>query len=423
MNITHLSKYDKLGGAAIAAFRLHMALNKAGAQSAMVVDMKTCDDPSVHGPESLKGMFAARNSGHLDRLPLKFYARKEPLFHPAWARRRMNFPLLKNSDIINLHWTTGGFMSIGNIASLAKLGKPVVWTLHDMWAFTGGCHYAGECGKYKAACGACPQLGSSRAGDLSAKVFRRKKRAYADLNLHIVTPSGWLGNRVKDSALLSGRPVQIIPNGLDTGVFKPAEKNTARSVFNFPEDKKIILFGAAGGTSDKRKGFRYLFEAINRLKEIASGQKDYMLLIFGAGHSKGNERFPFETVFAGALSDEVSMSVLYSCADVFVLPSLGDNLPNTIMESMACGTPVAAFDVGGVPDMVEHMKNGFLAKYMDSEDLAQGIKWVLEDERRRQALGEAAREKALEDYSMDVLAKSYLTLYESITSDRPNRKV
>jgi len=413
MKISILNKYDRQGGAAIGAFRLHSALSGAGAHVDMIVDMKTCDAPSVHGPESLTGMFIARNSFHMDELPLKFYNRQKTVFHTAWFPRRMPFKLLKNTDVIIFHWIAGGFMSVGNMRSIASLGKPIIWKLSDMWAFTGGCHYAGSCEKYKSQCGACPQLGSSRSRDLSSWVFRRKKRAYSKLDLHIVSPSVWLGGCARESALFSERPVHVIPNGLDTNVFKPIEKETARSIFNLPKDRKIILFGADGGTRDERKGFRYLVEAMDRLKSTAD-YRDCLLLIFGSGHTKGGDSFPFETVFAGSLSDEVSMALIYSCADVFVLPSLEDNLPNTVMESMACGTPVVAFHIGGVPDMVEHMKNGYLAKFRDSEDLAHGIKWALENEPRRRGLGEAAREKALREYTMDMQAKRYLNLYNKI---------
>ena len=418
MKIIHLSKYDNLGGAAKAAFRLSKGLNKIGIRSEMLVDVKFSDDLAVHSHESLFGKVIARGSGLIDKLPLKLYRWQGTTFHPGWIGRGSYVSFVRDSDIVNLHWITGGFLSINNIASISRLGKPLVWTLHDMWAFTGGCHHAEDCEKYKSVCGECPQLGSSRANDLSRRVFRRKEKAYNKMNLHVVAPSEWLKDCVKESALFSGFPVRVIPNALDTAVFKPIGKKSARHICDLPEDRKIVLFGAMSATKDRWKGYSYLMEALKRLKATTETPDDYMLLVFGAGGPERGESVPFETIYAGTLSDDVSLALIYSCADVFVLPSIVENLPYTAMESLACGTPVVAFDVGGIPDMVEHKENGYLARHKDTEDLARGIEWVLEDENRREKLSRAARTKAEREYTLEVQAKRYLELYDELAKDR-----
>jgi glycosyltransferase involved in cell wall biosynthesis len=418
MKVTHLSKYDNLGGAARAVFRLNRGLNNSMIRSEMFVDIKLSNDQTVNSHEGLYNKIIARGSGLADRLPLKLYRCQGTVFHPGWFKRRHGTSYIGDSDIVNLHWITDGFLSIGNLGALSGFGKLLVWTFHDMWAFTGGCHYTGDCEKYKTICGACPQLGSTSDKDLSRRVFRKKQRAYSGLDLHIVTPSRWLGNCAKESAVFSRFSVRVIPNGLDTRTFKPLGRDAARDMFNLPKDKKVVLFGAMNATSDQRKGFSFLVEALKRLKAITERPDDYMLLIFGAGGPDHGESVPFETIYTGSLLDDVSLAVLYNCADVFVLPSLQDNLPNTVMESLACGTPVAAFNTGGIPDMIEHKENGYLAEYKNAEDLALGIAWVLENENRWKKLSRAARTKAEREYTLEVQARTYMELYDEITNDR-----
>ena len=361
----------------------------------------------------------SRVSPFIDELPLKFYDWQNTPFHPAWIGRNIiDHELVKQAHIINLHWIAGGFLSINSISRLARLGKPIVWTLHDMWAFSGGCHDSGDCEKYTDSCGACPQLNSAKDNDITRRTWRRKKRTYKDLDLAMVTPSRWLAECAKKSSLLSGLKVEVIPNGLDTDMFKPVDKLTARDILNLPKDKKIILFGALGGTTNEIKGFKYLKQALRKLEKTKAVNKDELCLaIFGASHSKDIEKFSFEVIFLGRLYDDFSLALIYSAGDVFVGPSLQEAFGQTYTESMSCSTPCVAFDYGGPKDIIDHKMNGYLAKYEDSKSLAGGIKWILEDESRALKLREAARKKAEEKYSLETQAKRYVSLYKKLFNE------
>ncbi|MCD6262480.1 MAG: glycosyltransferase, partial [Deltaproteobacteria bacterium] len=319
---------------------------------------------------------------------------------------------IQDADIINLHWVAGCMDCLS--VPLAIGNKPIVWTLHDMNPFTGGCHYAGDCLKYKVSCGACPQLGSDIDDDLSRQVWRQKFDAYKSLNINIVTPSQWLGKCASESKLFSRFPVNVIPNGLPTNIFKPYPKTKIRKAVNIPESAKIILFGA-DSVVNERKGFRYLLEALNKLP--LKGKRDNIILAF-FGHlpegTKIDSMYPMLNF--GSITDENQLAMAYSAADVFVLPSLEDNLPNTVIEAMACGVSVVGFDIGGIPDMIEHKKTGYLVKPKDIYDLIEGIGWAMSSERSFR-LSEQCRAKVEKEYTLEVQAKAYSELYERILKD------
>jgi glycosyltransferase involved in cell wall biosynthesis len=229
MKVTHLSKSDIQGGAARAAYRIHVGLGQIGVDSKMLVDDKIGYDPAVHAPEGIISKAWTMVRPSVNNIPLKFYDWQKTPFYTAWiGRNPAAHYLLKQSDIIHLHWIAGGLVSIKDISRLAKLGKPIVWTLPDMWAFTGGCHYAGNCEKYIDSCGKCPQLGSNRSNDITRKIWKRKRRAYANLNLTIVAPSRWLAECARRSSLLCDSKIETIPFGLNTDIFKPINKLLAR---------------------------------------------------------------------------------------------------------------------------------------------------------------------------------------------------
>lgn len=420
MKVLHLNKTDIQGGAARAAYRLHIGLRKIGVDSKMLVDDKVSDDPNVYGlsGEVLKAWGKARPFA--DRIPLKFYDWQRTPFHPAWIGRNIaGEELAKQADIINLHWIVGGFLSVRGISGLAKLGKPIVWTLHDMWAFTGGCHLSGGCEKYIDSCGACPQLNSHRDNDITRKIWRRKKRVYRNVDLTIVTPSRWMAECAKRSSLFSELKVKVVPNGLNTDIFNSIDKLTARNILNLPKNKKIILFGAVNPATFGRKGFQYLKGATIKLEKIKAFNKgDLCLVIFGVSHFRDIKKIPYEVRFLGRLYDDFSLALSYSAADVFVIPSLQDNLPNTVMESLSCGTPVVAFNIGGMPDMIEHKRNGYLAEEKAPEDLAIGIEWIIVDDERRKKISVNAREKALREYTLKTQAERYVNLYKSLLQNR-----
>jgi glycosyltransferase involved in cell wall biosynthesis len=406
MKILHICSNDTSGGAARAAYRLHTGLRKSGIDSYMLVQDKKSDDPYVIGPKTSIQRGKAMVRKGLASLPLSMYPnRKKASWSYPWLPDNLHKTINDiNPDIVNLHWINNGFMNINN---LPKINAPIVWTLHDMWPFTGGCHYAGDCKKYTEGCSNCPQLECKRKRDLSYKGFKKKQKIYSKVDLNIVVLCKWMERCVKESILLSDTNITRIPNGLDSDMFRPIEKNIARDILGLPKDRKIVLFGAMNSTSDKRKGFKYLKEA---LEYLSKKEKDLLLVVFGSSHDKDIEKLPFQTKFLGRLGDDQTLALAYSSANVFVAPSKEENLANTILESFACGTPCVSFDIGGFPDMIEHKVNGYLAKHFDIKDLASGIEYCLS----RDDLGIKGREKVMKEYSLEVQAKRYVEFYKSL---------
>ena len=286
---------------------------------------------------------------------------------------------IKNADIIYLHWTLMGFLSISNIEQLSKLKKPVIIIMHDMWYITGGCHYSFDCEKYVLGCHNCQIFPGNKKNDLSTKGFNKKLKLYSKYdNFYFVSPSRWLYDCAKKSLLIKDKPVFYIPNAIDDKLFKPFGNDIAKYILNIDPNETVIAFGAVS-VSSPYKGWPYLQKALEILYQDKV-LKNASVLIFGSGYNKQiSDAIPFKTRFMGYLRDEYSVIVAYNAANVFVVPSLADNQPTTIMESMCCGTPVVGFHVGGIPDMISHKENGYLAKYKDSEDLANGIKFCIEN--------------------------------------------
>ncbi len=409
-----LNASDIEGGAARAAYRLHAGLRQIGVDSRMMVGRQSSDDTSVIGPSSKWGKGMGIAGPMLDGLPLQLYRQREPThFSPAYLPNGLAKKVtLSNADIIHLHWICEGFL---RIETLKKFHKPVVWTLHDMWPFTGGCHYDASCGRYRDSCGICPQLNSKREKDLSRWVWQRKKKAWNDLDITIATPSRWLAECVQESSLFRNCRVEVIPYGLDLMTYKPMDKNFARECFGLPKDKKLILFGAMEAFSDKRKGFQFLEPALRKFAEDGSDKK-VELVLFGASKPAEQPNLWLNVHSMGQLHDDVSIAMLYAAADVFVLPSVQDNLPNAVIESLACGTPCVAFNVGGVPNMIEHESNGYIAQPLEPEDLAQGIAWILADDKRWQILSQQARQRVEKEFELTQVAHKYLDLYNEILS-------
>lgn len=412
MKLLHLNTYEKAGGAAIAANRRHQALLDLGVDSTLAVAEKKTDDMTVH---SFYGKFG-KVLRPLNQVPNYVFPRlyrgkDNTLFSPElWPSLLYHKIASISADIVHLDWIAGSFLSP---SLLGKLDRPVVWTLHDTWAFTGGCHILKGCEGYKAQCGKCPQLGSSRDMDLSRVVWKMKKRAYAKLKPIIVAPSKRMCRLAEESSLLANCKVKHIPNGINKQQFCPIGQSVARQLLNLPADAKIVLFGAMSASSDKNKGYDLLLSALRHLKN--SGEENIHCVVFGATHG---ESLPFPTYYLGSLYDSVSLNLAYNAADVFVCSSREENFPNTILESLSAATPVAAFNIGGIPDIVLHMETGYLAPAYDTEELAKGIAFILHDDTRRDNMGKRARKIISEQYSVDIVAKQYLQLYESILEDK-----
>jgi len=286
---------------------------------------------------------------------------------------------IKKADIIYLHWVQGGFLNLSNIEQLAKLGKPIIFFMHDMWSITGGCHHSFTCEKYKTRCFDCQMFPKSKIIDWPALEFNKKLKFYSKYsNLYFVSPSEWLYRCTKQALLTKNKPVYYIPNIINNKLYKPFDKNIARHILNLDVNETIIAFGAVSVDSPY-KGWAYLQKALEILHESQSIRK-ISILIFGSQYNKKiADAIPFKVRFMGYLSDEYSMSLVYNAADVFIAPSIAETFGFVILESLCCGTPVVAFEVGGIPDLIKHKENGYLAKYKDAEDIANGIKFCLEN--------------------------------------------
>jgi glycosyltransferase involved in cell wall biosynthesis len=421
MKVCLLNYSDGGGGAHIAAYRLHQGLRQLHVDSTVLVSEKTLDDITVLAKKNRLAKVWGKVAPILDRMPVSLYPIPNNLTYSAqWLPDRISPRIARiNPDIINLHWVNSGYLQI---ETLAKFNKPIVWTLHDMWAFTGGCHYSGQCERYTNSCGACPQLESERDWDLSRWIWKRKSKSWKNLNLTILTPSQWLADCARQSSLFHGLRIEVIPNSLDTQCYKPIEPKLARDLLNLPQDKQFILFGSVHAISDARKGFQFLLPSLQKLSQT-EGKEQIEILIFGASEPKDPIDFGFKVHYLGKQNDDISLSLLYSAADVFVAPSLEDNLPNTIMEALACGTPCVTFNIGGMPDMIEHRRNGYLAKPFDTEDLAQGISWVLSDQGRYQELAKYSRNKVEKEFTQEIQANRYLSLFEGLIKPKIDENI
>lgn len=327
-------------------------------------------------------------------------------------------PLVQNADILHLHWINQGFLSLENIRQLAGLGRPVCWTLHDMWAFTGGCHYSGACQQFQQACGECPFLRRPGPNDLSHRIWQRKKNTFPK-NIQFVTCSEWLADVARSSSLLRDYAIKSIPNPIDTDIFKPLpdiERTTFRQEKGIAVNAVVLLF-VAMKVSDTRKGFKYLLQAL-ALLQAAHPDLPVEILVLGQSNPTDLAALPYPFHALGMVKDARQIAAIYAAADAFIIPSLEDNLPNTVMESIACGTPVVGFRTGGIPEMVEHQREGYIAEQGDSAALAEGIYWVVREAVPAGHLRQAARQKALLHYANAVVAGRYEDLYRMMSDER-----
>lgn len=411
MRVLIVNTSEKTGGAAVAANRLMDALNNNGVKAKMLVRDKETEDITVVGlPRSLKlqwnflwERWCAFWHLHFSNLHLW------EIDMAAAGSDITKLREFQEADVIHLSWINQGMLSLKGIRKILKSGKPVVWTMHDLWPATGICHYARGCNRYGSSCGNCPLLPhKGDKNDLSAQVFRRKKELYQHCNISFVSCSRWLEKQAKSSGLFVGQRVTNIPNPIDTHVFCPMDKAEARLRAGLPADKHLILF-VSQKVTDERKGMKYFVEAIDKLVAQYPAVKDNTAIAILGGHSE-EVTLTLPSYSLGYVSDEKRIVDIYNSVDVFVLPSLEDNLPNTIMEAMACGVPSVGFKVGGIPEMIDHQKNGYVANYCDTNDLAQGIHWVLE-EADKELLSQACLQKVSHNYSQHAVALRYIEVY------------
>ncbi len=437
MKILSVNTNDTHGGAARAAMRIMQGVQQHGVETQMLVKEKHTQDTVVVPLQQ----FLPHNKLYriadwiVQKVKNKYYhmlwnlysKTKENVFMSDSRGTRLGGALQKlDYDVLHLHWINQRFIKLQDLPK----NKPIVWTLHDSWPFCGVCHYFLYCQRYQTHCGNCPMLHSAKEKDLAYCIFEEKLLAYQDLNLHIVTPSHWLGECAKQSALFGRFPVKIIPNCLETDVYRPLteqeineclsvaiQKNPALHVMKRAAGEKaakpFILYGAMNAATDMIKGLSSLLSALLILDKQGV---EANLVVFGASESDLPMQFEYINVhFIGYVSDTDLLVILYNLADVMVVPSLTENLSCAIMESLSCATPVCCFDIGGNSDMVEHQVNGYLAKEKDSEDLAWGIRWCL-DNNKDSSLSLAARKKVMDNYTIERVGKQYADLYEMVKS-------
>ena len=407
MRVLIVNTSERTGGAAVAANRLMKALNNNGVKAKMLVRDKESDTLTIVGlPKSpmLHWHFLWERFVIFCRL---HFSRKH-LFEIDLANTGSDITKLREfqeADVIHLHWINQGMLSLNGIRKILRSGKPVVWTMHDIWPATGICHLTLGCHYFVSRCANCKYLpGGGSSNDLASRVWQKKQQMQADENIYYVACSRWLESEAKSSALLKGQKITSIPNPIDTHIYKKGNKEEARQRLGLPLDKKLILF-ASQRVTNENKGMSYLIEACRQLGDLCE------VVILGGHAEEVVAQLPMKAHPLGYVNDEQRIVDVYNAADVFVLPSLSENLPNTIMEAMACGVPCVAFKVGGIPEEIDHLKNGYVAAYRDASDLAKGIEWVLQ-KADYEVLSQQAVHKVMQCYSQQSVAVKYLDVYQ-----------
>lgn len=408
MKVLHLVTWEPRGGATLGAYWLHRALRELGVDSTILTNSnKTIDDESVISlaDSRLAGLRLAA-SRRMAQIPVRVYRRRQNRIFST-GLGGLDFtrhPAYQSADLVHLHWVNG----LVSTRSLRKVTRPLVWTLRDMWPFTGGCHYSMECERFVAECGACPQLGSSRDNDLSRLVLRHKRACVPD-NIRIVGISRWLSDCASRSEVFRQCRVSTISNNVDARLFSPLPRHEARRALRLDSDKRIVLIGAQNVASFY-KGFDLFLQAIDELST-----EDVHVVTFGRTGSEQLDSMGVPNTSLGYLDSTEALRAAYSAADVFVAPSRMDAFGKTLVEAMLCGTPVVCFNATGPKDIVEHRVTGYLAEPFSPQDLARGIRWVLEQSPGVQAdMSRNAQAQARERFDSQVIAQQYVELYSEI---------
>jgi len=425
LKVVHLNTYDGNGGAGRACIRLNAALLNQQVDSKIIVHYKFGNDDAIKTFNT--NIFKKYYTAFIiifERVLAKFYLKpvRTPFSFAWFGRSVIKHPDVKAADIIHLHWVNHSFLNPKHLAQLAKLNKPIVWTFHDSNAFTGGCHVRYTCTHYQQECGNCPVLKEESPDDQSHKIWLQKNEAYQKLNINIVAPSTWMEESVKLSSLMQGRPIHQIPNTLPTEVFKHRDKKQAKEQAGLDPDKFIFLAGFMPSRKDMHKGTQYLLDSLDILKTRLGDKADQIeLVIFGNRNTDDVPEFPFKTTFLGTINNEEKLANCYAAADAFLTPSLEDNLPYTVMESLACGTPVVAFTTGGIPDMVRHDYNGYLAQYRSAESFADGMEWVL-NHPAKEKLQAQSRLTVMDRFAERIVAAKHIQVYQKLVATPKKKK-
>ncbi len=413
MRILIVNTSEQTGGAAVAAGRLREALSNNGVKAKMLVRDKETDNLSVVGLRC-KWLTRWKFLWERWRIFMHLHLSRQHLFDIDIANTGTDItrlPEFREADVIHLHWINQGMLSLSDIARILDSGKPVVWTMHDIWPAVGICHLTLGCECFKSACKQCKYLpNGGSTNDLAAKTWHRKQRLYQQGDLTFVACSKWLAGEAKKSMLLKDKTVRTIPNPIDTRIFKKNDKQRARERLGLPQDRRLILF-VSQRVNNVNKGMSYLIEACNAMLGKHPELKEKTAIVVLGGHADELEgQFAIPLYPIGYVSDTANIIDVYNAADVFVMPSLSENLPNTIMEAMACGVPCVGFNIGGIPEEIDHLRNGYIARYRDADDLSEGIFHVLfnadYDELSHQSIA-----KVHAAYSQQSVALRYIDIY------------
>lgn len=408
MNILFINTNDKTGGAARAQYRIFNGLKNQGINVEMYVLSKKSNTVNIQNL-SKYSKFKRILVNRLINILINIFYKKKSIFSLNLTPSR---DLIKKinahkADIVHLNWINAEFLSIKDIS---KIKKPIIWTLHDMWAFTGGCHYSAECVNYKNHCHKCPILSSSHTKDISYYLFEQKINKFKNIEC-VITPSKWLANEAKSSKIFNNTLVKVIGNGIDELFYNKRDQLESRKKLNINSIKKTILFGAMGAKSDYRKGYDLLINALNYVK------CDCDIIIFGTEHIKTYEDEKGRKIYElGKIDSENKLISIYNSADVMVVPSRQDNLPNIVLEAMMCQLPVVGFEIGGLTDMIIHKINGYLAKPYAASDLASGIDWTIKNNSKR-VLSRKSREWVVQNYNIRKIVLEHIKLYEGVIND------
>ena len=415
MNVLQISTEDNTGGASRSAYRLHQAMLQQNVACEMrVLTHQTANSRVIAGraPRSFKQKVQVRLEQKIREFSNRKWHTDNPIVHSFGQQSAGIVGELNGSsaDVLNLHWVP----KLLSIADIGQLQKPIVWTLHDMWPFCGGEHYTPDFAEARFRSGYLEgnRPATERGPDLNRQAWEAKRLAWRNQNFVFVSPSRWMAECVETSALFRDQKIRsyVIVNPLDTEhLWRPIPKLAARQLLGLAPDKKYLLAGSAGGMAHN-KGEDLLPQLMAQLEGVAPGAIE--LLIFGRYQPAPTEQWPCKVHWLGSVRDDAVMAKIYSAADVMIVPSRQDNLPNTAVEAQACGTPVAAFNLGGLPDIVEHEKSGWLAPPFDVEAMAKGVLWMLQDAERIAMLSNQARALALERYSPAVVVQKYCKVYE-----------
>ncbi|WP_042341658.1 glycosyltransferase family 4 protein [Calothrix sp. PCC 7507] len=403
MNILHINQSDISGGAAIAGYRLHEGLIKQGIDSKLLVGNVKTDSDRVA---------AVPSRTYVDKLICLATSR----IGFNYVEQISSFNILQhkfyqNADVLNFHNLHSTYFNYLSIPKLTE-NKPAIWTLHDMWSFTGHCAYSFDCMRWKVGCGKCPYLDTYPRikYDNTQLEWKLKDWVYSRSNLAIVAPSRWLTDQAKASML--GRfPIHYIPYGIDTTAYQPLDPLLCQTLLDIPVDKRVLLF-AAESLKDQRKGGDLLLKALQQLPQSLKAES--ILLTFGNSAEAITSEIGIPTINLGYISSDRLKSVAYCAADLFIFPTRNDNLPLVLQESMACGTPMVSFKIGGVPDLVRPDITGYLAAPEDADDFCNGIVQLLEDDNLREQMSQNCRAIALEEYPLELQAKRYIELYQQV---------